>query len=262
LIGVVGDVKRCAVMKLMDVSQQAGSFKMQLNTSGNLDYYLGGTGAEIMSVGNFNDGVMSLLRIESAFLSKILAERSHDALLEMGCDQAGSYDVAQLHGVKYVGVDIRTQVIDELLQLAASEGKYANAIFMRDDLLNIGDIRAKVGRGCRALCLLPFNLIGNLGALDEFFRAYASADMDLLISSWQCSTAALVARSDYYENCGIDGLKVIENESSQCFVSSAFRSDAYAKKYLHGVARRHGFVLVDEFDTSLTQLMYFCRPST
>lgn len=227
--------------------------------SGNLNYYRSADGGNIMSAENFNDGVISLLRTESAFVSRILQQQNYDVLLEMGCDLARSYDIAKMHEIHYIGIDIRKNVIDALLERAARSNMYEHALFINDNILNINEISLKYQLNQTTLCLLPFNLIGNFTDLETLFSVYAEASMDVVVSSWQCSPQASIARSDYYTNCGISDLDFIETDISHCFTRSGFRSEAYSQQHLNQVASQYGFVLIEAFATSLIQCLYFRR---
>ncbi|KAF3997034.1 hypothetical protein [Glaciimonas immobilis] len=224
--------------------------------SNNLNFYHSTDGGEIMSAKNFNDGVISLLRTESAFVSMVLQQRKYNILLEMGCDLARNYDIARLHKIDYIGMDARKTVIDELLESATLPNMYKHATFINDDVLNINHIRTQL-KLRQTLCLLPFNLIGNFTSLDTIFSVYAEANIDVVISSWQCSSQASIVRANYYANCGIANLDFIETDIAHCFTRSDFRSAAYRHQHLHQMASQNGYVLVEMFATNLNLLLYF-----
>lgn len=184
---------------------------------------------------------------------------THGTLIEMGCDLARSYDIARMHQMDYIGVDIRKNAIEVLAARASRSNLYSRAIFVNDNALNVNKIFKEYCVAESAFCLLPFNLVGNFANIDELFAVYGKSDVDVVVSSWSCSHQAVIARSKYYTACGLSDLDFIETGVSHCFKNAYFHSEAFDSKYLSQVAEQHGFHLLESFETNIAQCLYFSK---
>jgi hypothetical protein len=213
----------------------------------NTDYYTTVDNGSVMSSRNFNDGVVAFLRAEAAFVSKVLSENEYATLVELGCDKAQNRELARLYSIGYVGMDIRGHVIDALHESETNR----DAIYIHGDLNDIARHLPRRLACAKTLCLLPFNLIGNLGDSGRFFFTYAKVGVDIVISSWQRSFAASAWRKDYYERCGLTGVHFSERDDACTFGLSGFQSHAYSSDFLMSAAASNGFSPVAYFENDI-----------
>lgn len=215
-------------------------------------FYKSSSGGEIMLSYNFNKEVVAFLITEAAFVSKILLLNKYDVLIELGCDRAKNYNIADLHKINYIGVDIRDSVIKKL-----ENSDYNNATFYCFDFLNIEKILPLI-KNKKSLCLFPFNLAGNIPNIHNILTSYKQLiDANIILSMWQCSKKANLARNQYYNNCGLTNLQFEETSIANNFVSNSFTSKSYKSSFLNNLITNHGFTIHNKYSNEVLQCWHF-----
>ena len=119
-------------------------------------FYISPSCKEIMLSYNFNEEIIAFLVTETAFVSKVLLLNNYDILIELSCDKAKSYSLADLHAINYIGVGIRESIIKKL-----EKSNYNNAVFYCFDFLATEKLFPLIANK-KTLFLFPLNLAGNI----------------------------------------------------------------------------------------------------
>ena len=174
----------------------------------NHKYYQGPTGHHVMNGANYCHDIVGYLDQESTVVGDCLVHNGYRALIELGCDHLRLMPIAVEAGADYLRVDSRR----ELRQKNLSECRMVKSIKARYFCANIenfaGRIKAnkKSGPGHmeNALCVLPFNLFGNLGSPVDTCMAFMDSGADILLSSFNPTSTSRRIRSSYYKKCMIE----------------------------------------------------------
>lgn len=175
-------------------------------------------------------------------------------LLEFGCDRARNYDIAKLFELRYIGIEPRPEVVQELKAMQGQPGVYNDATFVIGSTLSASDFIDLHGSPNGNLVLMPFNLIGNIGLPELFFEKCAGESADIVVSSWQRSKRAATARGAYYGKCGFRNLSIDMHNDPHEFLAHGVNFSAHSKDRLVQAAANGGFRVADTFETDLIHL--------
>lgn len=215
-------------------------------------FYTSLSGKEIMLSYNFNEEVIAFLVTEAAFVSKVLLLNSYDVLIELGCDKAKSYSLADLHAINYIGVNIRESIIKKL-----EKSNYNNAAFYCFDFLETEKLVPLI-ENKKTLFFFPFNLAGNISNIKDILISYKKIiNADIILSMWQCSNKADLAREKYYNNCGLINLKFERTNVAHSFVSNNFTSKSYKSSFLNELIVSNGFTIHNKYSFEGLQCWHF-----
>ena len=164
--------------------------------------------ATLMRIANFPDEVLPLLQLEALLAFKALQCYSRSAIVELGCYDGRSIELARSLDLRYVGVDINPQAIEYLRSRIAAEGLEERAEAVLADALDLDQWADRV-RGRRPLIHLPFNFLGSFQSPLELLQTLCRVpNALLLISVFNTSGYATHVRRLYYSACGVGGLKI------------------------------------------------------
>ncbi|XWO13690.1 hypothetical protein HPDP_00388 [Candidatus Hepatincola sp. Pdp] len=104
---------------------------------------------------------------------------NYDVLIELSCDKAKSYSLADLHAINYIGVDIRESIIKKL-----EKSNYNNVVFYCFDSLATEKLFPLIANK-KTLFLFPLNLAGNISNIKDILISYKKIiNADIILSMW------------------------------------------------------------------------------
>ena len=220
-------------------------------------YYIGRSGNEIMNSNNFGNGIIRYLNYEQAFVSRVLSKNHYSTLIEFGCDEIRLYGNCAINNVKYIGVDIRSDLKDFADHYFSEnnhvEGHFINTCLSKFDEFFENDVNNSV------LCVFPFNLIGNLDDVERQIAKCYELGFELIVSQFNTTHYAKAVRYGYYQKCGFYNLSFKEDKSGHLFVGADFESKSYHYEYLLNCIVNIGFEKSDEFLDNSIQIFHFTR---
>jgi hypothetical protein len=167
----------------------------------------------MMRVSNFPDEVLPLLQLETLTALSAVERYGCQSIVEFGCFDGRSLEVARLADVDYVGIDLNQSGIETLRQRISCEELDGRATAIVADALKPGEWVDKIPDG-RALVHLPFNFVGGFRNVPELLRSVAVVpDMMLLITIFNTDAYTTSVRRRYYTACGVNSLKLTHGES-------------------------------------------------
>ncbi|AEW95631.1 MULTISPECIES: hypothetical protein [Streptomycetaceae] len=170
-------------------------------------YRDGGAGA-IMRAAHFPDELLSFLQMEGLAVLDAASRNGCDSLVELGCYDGRSLEVARAAGIGYLGVDVSHGAVAALERRIADEGLTGRAAGVVGDILCPDGWRSAVP-GRRPLQLLPFNLAGNLAEPEKAVAGLREVGELAVISVFNDEPWTTEVRRAYYTACGITVLEEV-----------------------------------------------------
>lgn len=212
-------------------------------------FYADRCGWKMFDTGSLTPAVREFLSEEAVALEGLMASRQLDHLIEIGCGYGRYLRWAMARGYRYDGFDI----VDWMVKIGRLRAKVANSQAggerCRVHLASVVDIDrvlqvAERPLPGRPIILFPFNCFGNLPQIDGTLLALRAVGVDLAISGFTPDAGSTQARTEYYANCGDNGLQSQETRSGT-LISSAdgLRSYAYSVEFMEGLLKPYGFDL-------------------
>lgn len=162
----------------------------------------------MMRVANFPDEVLTLLQLEALTALTAVARYRCASMVEFGCFDGRSLEVARVADIDYLGVDLNQGGIETLRQRISCEGLEGRATAMVADVLKPGEWVDKVPLG-RTLVHLPFNFVGGFHDVPQLLRSLSVVpDVLLLITVFNTDAYTTSVRRRYYTACGVNSLKL------------------------------------------------------
>ncbi|MFE2140782.1 class I SAM-dependent methyltransferase [Streptomyces sp. NPDC059456] len=199
---------------------------------GNGAFYRARGASSIMRAAHFPDEVLAFFQMENLAAMETIATYGCSDLVELGCYDGRSLEIARAAGIDYLGIDLNTAAVDLLHQRIADERLQGRARARVGDATRSQDWMGEV-TGPRPLVLLPFNLLGNFPDPTVLLRSVEQVGGIALLSVFAETPRATSVRRDYYRACGISPLAEapgpyggIEFRSGDHFRSQSFSRDA------------------------------------
>lgn len=168
--------------------------------------------------------------------------------------------LAERYGIEYLGIDCRTdlQPFKEMLSSQASCPARLEISCLSRLPQHLGP--EHLARKECILCVFPFNLIGNIGDFGRILRGYASAGLDILLSSFNCASFTTEARYQYYLRCNIRNVTSIYTAEGVLFTDfQEFFSFSSYENTLHTLLALNGYSVV-QAENLQTNLFLHCQP--
>lgn len=202
------------------------------------DFYRARGASAIMRAANFPNDLLSFLQLEALTALQSVRQFRCDTLVEMGCYDGRSLEVARSAEIPYLGVDINGDAVELLRRRIVGQGLQRSAAAVVGDAAQPTDWSEHIA-GETPLFVFPFNLIGNLADPAAVFDALRGFGGYGVVSVFNSDMWTTEVRRDYYTACGID-LAAIERapyggvrfRSDDGFVSQSF-SAACFDRLLH-----------------------------
>lgn len=202
---------------------------------GNLDFYRDHGASAIMRAAHFPDDMLPFFQMESLAVLEALSRYGCSTLVELGCYDGRSLEVARAAGVEYVGIDVNAAAVKRVRCRIEAEGLADRARAQVGDAMRCTDWIDHVTAG-RPLLLLPFNLLGNFPSPQALLKGIKQAGGVAVLSVFTASAAATDLRRDYYTACGINPLEQYTDadggvifRSGNTFQSRSFTPQALAE---------------------------------
>lgn len=161
-----------------------------------------------------------------------------------------------MNNVNYIGVDIRDSLqsyIDEYLL----KNRHVESVFINSCLS--GSYKLLNIKRSPALCVFPFNLIGNLGDWKLQVTNCYSNGFDLMISQFATTDKAKKIRLNYYEKCSAGHISLKETEEGDVFQGLDFESISYKKSNVVEYCVNAGFNYIDSYESEIISIHYFSQ---
>lgn len=178
------------------------------NVSGTVDFYREHGASAIMRAAHFPDEVLSFFQLESLAVLEAVSRYGCAVLVELGCYDGRSLEIARVAGVHYVGVDVNADAVAVVRRRIADEGIGHRARAVVGDAMRCEDWIGQVPSG-RPLLLLPFNLLGNFADPATSLRTVRRVGGIAVLSVFTPSPTATIVRREYYQACGISPLEEV-----------------------------------------------------
>ena len=212
--------------------------------------YYSETGWTMFDARHLTEPIKQFLTNESKELDAILADKSYDTLVEIGCGYGRHMQAALKLGLNYEGLDLVNWLTEiGTLRVQQLGGLYPNLrCRISNDSITAID-KLEIGEySNRALVLFPFNCFGNLSCVESALDVLSTQEFDLLISTFETDKKTTHARKEYYENCGSQVAGITEDEDGVQIESiDGLKSFAPDPIWLETILARFGFVLVGKF---------------
>lgn len=208
----------------------------------NNNYYQNDDKHSIMSIENFNDSVYRYLLDEQVFTSMILAKNRYKEIIELGCGFVRSVGLATSHKMDYTGIDIQ-ESLEEKNKYFLNENNLSNAKYITGCLSNIDKY---VRYGEKSICFIPFNLLGNIGYVENFIDKCSSLKLNLVVSCFSNDDYTDSIRFKYYNSCNISNLRLVKSDKGNTFTNGDnFESIAYCPEYLSKLFKKYRYRIKD-----------------
>ncbi|MBD1601359.1 class I SAM-dependent methyltransferase [Pseudomonas typographi] len=202
-------------------------------------FYASGSGDRLFSDDHFPPAISAFLQSERALLAA--AARHKHAIVEIGCHEGTHAEWCRAAGKHYLGVDPVERYIRQGLakqpdfgerecKLVVGSAEQIDEIIVRElDGILPSDI----------LIFIPFNCFGNITAVESAVGSIARSGCSLLLSAYQTSLPALLARFSYYAACGYNPLTLSRSERGELFHdNNGLHTYAYAAAWLSALFSR------------------------
>lgn len=226
---------------------------------GNQLFYSGPNGKAIMSVANFDDDIRSHLDREVSYLENLFAQSDYKMFVELGCDQARLLGLASRLQLDYLGVDSRKDLSD--YKITPNDAANITTHFLHGCLSAVPDYfsNQRFTTGQKALCVFPFNLLGNLSDPIEVLTSYRKSGFDIAVSNFNCSSEASRIRSAYYSRCSDGHVIQCDTPAGVLFTDfDRFHSLAYRENTLKLLLERAGYKVRSTVEGQ-TNIFMHCR---
>jgi hypothetical protein len=208
-------------------------------------YGVDGRAALLMRIANFPDEVLPLLQLEAVVAFDAIQCYRCDALVELGCYDGRSVELARSLDVRYLGVDLDPRAIATLRTRIAAEGmEHAEAVVA--NALDVAHWVSRIGAR-RSLIHLPFNFLGGFRDPQKLLRRLCRVPGALiLISVFNTSEYATHVRHRYYAACGVDPLVVTGGAREAVTFTGGrdFFSRAFTGESLYGLFAECGIEIL------------------
>jgi hypothetical protein len=224
--------------------------------SDNKKFYTSAIGSEILNRQNFTVDIHQFLKSEKRSIQSILENNllRYDALIEIGCANARNIDLAINYNLIYFGIDY----VEREIEHAASNIKMRN-ISGTVSCLSVMDLNCQttpIPCELRTICLLPFNIFGNLPDPLNAIKNLNELNYDILLSSYR-DDAPNTLIANYYRACGLNDIKVIVMQNGIIFTSThGFKSIVYSRNFIRRIANKYGYK-INVFETCKIGILYY-----
>ncbi|MET9449799.1 class I SAM-dependent methyltransferase [Streptomyces cinerochromogenes] len=226
---------------------------------GNVVFYQQHGASAIMRAAHFPDGLLAFLQMESLAVHQAASRYGCATLVELGCYDGRSLEVARAAGVDYLGIDVNTAAVERVRRRIADEGLHERARAVVGDAMRCADWLGELDGG-RPLLLLPFNLLGNFPSPEALLRGLRQAGGIAVLSVFHAFDAATDLRRDYYTACGISPLEEHPGPYGGVVFRSgdAFQSQSFTRQALADLCAECGITVLGEAMNSIGLCLTVC----
>lgn len=231
--------------------------KLTTTNFDNFYFYSGELGEEILNPTNFTPEINAFLKAEQQILlHQLNLDRSkYDALLEVGCANARNIHLSLPTKLHYFGIDFMDSAI-KIGRQEINRNNWAGTLKCLS-LLDLNAQTTPVPDKMRTICLLPFNLFGNVLAPDVVINNLSLLNYNLLLSTYSPKRKHSIAQ--YYHSCGLKEIKMIDRAHGVLFKGShGFKSMLYNPSYIKELAGQAGFY-IDTYEFSTLGILYYFK---
>lgn len=226
----------------------------------NYTFYASHLGKEILNHHNYPPDIREYLKCEHQTIHKLLSQNNgeqYDALLEIGCANARNLELASTLNLNYFGIDF----IEKEIRLAEQKIKEQNitAVVKCMSFMHLTQKNTPVPLHARTICLLPFNLLGNIFDPVKAFKIMRNLGYDMLVSTYR-DDVLTDSITQYYHTCGLLNIQRTELRNGILFTSlNGFHSIIYKSHYLKRIATILNFNLSITDFSNIGKLYYFTK---
>jgi len=196
-------------------------FKLGFAAVQNSEFYTNGPGKSIMDCSNYPKAIQDHLNAEIDMIQKVLKKGQYTGVFEIGSAQAENAQKFVDQGFSYFGIDINAdfvQTAKERLKILSSHKQKAETVLLdfyqlSAHFLSTHDVNSYI-------LFLPFNLFGNFSDKVGAIQKLLSLKQDFVISFYDISSQAYMARKDYYCACQFEDLEYHETKNFAHFYSA------------------------------------------
>ncbi|MFF7371118.1 class I SAM-dependent methyltransferase [Streptomyces tricolor] len=219
---------------------------------GNVGFYRRHGASAIMRAAHFPDGLLSFLQMESLTVHQAASRYGCTTLVELGCYDGRSLEVARAAGTDYLGIDVNAAAVERVCRRIADEGLHGRARAVVGDAMRCADWLGELDGG-RPLLLLPFNLLGNFPSPRELLTGLKEAGGVAVLSVFHAFETATDLRRDYYTACGISPLEEQPGPYGGVVFRSgdAFQSQSFTRQALADLCADCGITVLGEAMNSI-----------
>lgn len=226
---------------------------------GNLAFYRDHGASVIMRAAHFPDEMLPFFQMESLAVLEALSRYGCSTLVELGCYDGRSLEVARAAGVDYLGIDINAAAVERVRHRIDEEGLGDRARAQVGDAMQCADWIGSVTGG-RPLLLLPFNLLGNFPSPELLLKGIKQAGGVAVLSVFTASAAATDLRRDYYTACEIAPLREFQDVDGGVVFRSGntFQSRSFTPHALAELCAACGITVLSEATNSVGICLTVC----
>jgi hypothetical protein len=181
--------------------------------------------------------VSEYLESERRLCDRILDRCGYRGVIEAGCAD-GSLLMPGIvaRGLDYLGIDLAPGAVTLARQSLARHALARQAVgltpagghtaVIHDDIRDLPKLPTDLLPAAPLLVAYPFNVLAGIPQPRNALRAAASCGGDILLFAYQTSSAALIARRDYYRACGFTG-EFRQDDRGVHFTAGLFTSSVY-----------------------------------
>ena len=174
----------------------------------------------IMRLANLPDEVFPLLQMENLATRETLTSFDCCMIVEFGCYDGRSLEVARFSGTRYLGVDIDSRAIMRLRERILRERLDGLAGAIVGNALDPHTWGGSVVCG-KPLHVLPFNFLGNFRNPQQLLTSLSTVGGFIVLSVFNSSTLANTIRRDYYTACGVRDLSCVTDDDGSVLFTGA-----------------------------------------
>lgn len=225
----------------------------------NTPFYRDRGASAVMRAAHFPDELLSFFQMESLAVLEASKRYGCSTLVEFGCYDGRSLEVARAAGIDYLGVDVNAEAVALLRRRIADEQLEETASGVVGDALRSEDWVGAI-HGGRPLLLLPFNLLGNFADPALVLTSIREVDGIALLSVFTASDTATALRRDYYRACGISPLEEQAGPYGGVVFDSgdSFRSQSFAPAALAELCASQGSTVLSETTNLVGHCLTVC----
>lgn len=204
-------------------------------------FYACGAGDQLFSDAHFPPAINAFLQSERMLLAA--AARSRQVIVEIGCHEGTHAGWCRAAGKRYLGIDPVERYIQRgRARLAEAAQQRCTLVVGRAEQVDELIARELAGIAPSDILLfIPFNCFGNITEVESAVRSIARSGCALLLSSYQTTPAALLARFAYYAACGYNPLTLSRDERGELFHDAlGLHTYAYHPGWLSALFARFG----------------------
>lgn len=189
--------------------------------------------------------VAEFLHVERQLTEKVLDDFGYRGVVEVGCaDGSLLMPAVRGRGLDYLGVDLAAGAVAlarrALADLAPHGGRQHHAAVIEGDVRDLPALAGDRLPAAPRLIAFPFNVLAGIPHAPEALRAADACAGDILVLTYQTTTAATGVRRDYYRACGFDG-RFRRDQRGVHFTAGLFTSSVYHENVIVGWLEALGY---------------------